>query len=104
MIRGELRFKNAKVDWYNQMVRNGPPMDNMIERRLIKQEGENSRYYQLRVKIGKFVSDREVVVRKTDQYFPDGSLLYTIESVDLPEEQLRKGVVRMEMFKTVLVR
>ena len=45
-----------------------------------------------------------MVVRKSDKFMPDGSLLYTAESVDLPEEKLRKGIVRMEMFKTVLVR
>lgn len=103
MLRGDLKFTNAKIDWYNQMVRNGPPMDNMVERRIIKSEG-NDHYYYLRVKIGKFVSDREVVVKKSDSWLPDGSLLYSIESVDLPEEKTRPGCVRMEMFKTVLVR
>ena len=44
------------------------------------------------------------MVRKKDQLLPDGSLLYSIETVDLPEEPVRKGYVRMEMFKTVLVR
>ena len=44
MIRADLKFTNAKVDWYNQMVKNGPPMDNMIERRFIKQE-EDYHYY-----------------------------------------------------------
>jgi hypothetical protein len=77
-------------------------MDNMVERRFLKQEGD-SRFYYLRVKIGAFVSDREVVVKKTDKWMPDGSLLYTIESVDLPEEKVRDGFIRMEMFKTVMV-
>ena len=103
MMKAELKYSDAKIDWYNQMVRNGPPMDNMVERRFIKQEGDY-RYYYLRVKIGKFVSDREVVIRKLDTWLDDGSLLYSIESVDLPEEQPRKDYVRMEMFKTVLVK
>lgn len=60
-------------------------MDNMVERRFLKQEGDDIFYY-LRVKIGKFVSDREVVIRKKDTWLPDGSLLYSVESVDLPEE------------------
>jgi hypothetical protein len=59
------------------MVKKGPPMDNMVERRLIKHEGDHH-YYYLRVKIGGPINDREVVVKKTDNFQPDGSLLYTI--------------------------
>ena len=63
MIRSDIKYKNVKLDWYNNMIKNGPPMDNMVERRFIKDE-DGFRYFYVRIRIGKFASDREVLVRK----------------------------------------
>ena len=65
IMRADIKYKNVKIDWYLIMTKNGPPMEKMVERRFIKDE-DGYRYFYLRVKIGSFASDREVVVRKKD--------------------------------------
>ena len=103
MIRIDIKYANTKKEWYKEMVKNGAPYDNAKERKIIKESPGEKIVYN-RLKIGGFVSDREVLAKKTDVTLDDGSILYTMESVDMPEHKPANGCVRMEMFKTVLLK
>jgi hypothetical protein len=53
---------------------------------------------------GGFVSDRDQVIKKTIEHQPDGSVLMTIQTHDMPEYPEKPGIIRVEMFKTQLIR
>lgn len=104
MIMTDLRFIGVKKEWYLELMKNGPPTDNIIERKILKENGPDEKYIYVRVKMGGFISDRDNIVRKSLKHFDDGSTLMTIESVydqNVPE---KNGVIRIDVFKTVKLR
>jgi len=87
-----------------EMMRCGPPLENLVERRLVKEINETESIIYLKIKMGGFMSLRDNLVKKTVLKQADGSTLLTIKSTggdDVPEQA---GVVRIEMFKTQLYR
>ena len=99
MLKMDLVFYKTTIKEFLEMFKNGPPLDNMKERKTVKGT-EEDKYIYIRMSPGGFVSDRDQVVRKTIENLPDGSVLLTIQTHELPEYPEKPGVVRIQMFKT----
>lgn len=104
MMMTEMRYFNVKKEWFLELMKNGPPTDNMKERRVLAENGPNDKYIYIRVAMGGFVSDRDNIVHKTEKDLGDGSTLMTIESANYGDIKEVPGVLRMEMFKTMKIR
>ena len=103
MMMTEMRYLNCKKEWFLELMKNGPPTDNM-KREVLKENDPNDKYIYVRVKLGGFVSDRDTVVHKTQKDMEDGSTFMTIESAEYEGVPENPGVLRMEMFKTMKLR
>jgi hypothetical protein len=99
MLKMDMNFRKTTIKEYLEMFKNGPPMENLKQRTVIKGT-EDDKYIYVRVSPGGFVSDRDQVVRKTIIPQEDGSVLMTIKTHELPEYPETPGLVRIEMFKT----
>ena len=104
MMMTEMRYMGIKKEWFLELMKNGPPTDNVKEMRILKEDGPNDKHLYLRMKMGGFISDRDNVVHKTVKDFEDGSTLMTVESDDQLDVPVVPGVLRMEMFKTMKLR
>jgi hypothetical protein len=103
MMMTEMRYIGVKKEWFLELMKNGPPTDNVKEMRVIKENGPNDKHLYIRMKMGGFISDRDNVLRKTVKDLEDGSTLMTVESADCNVPEV-PGVLRMEMFKTMKIR
>ena len=80
----------------------GPPGESFKERKVLVDTPDEKIIYS-RMSMGKFMSDRDQVIRKMNTPQPDGSILVTVENVEHPDAPEVPGVVRMQMFKAVKV-
>lgn len=103
MMMTEMRYIGVKKAHFLEMLKNGPPTNNVKEMKILNQTDEHNKDIYIRMKMGGFISDRDNVVRKTVKDLGDGNTLMTIESVDLGIPEVA-GVQRMEMFKTMKIR
>lgn len=78
MMKMDLRFKNTKLSHYLELMKNGPPIEHMKERKVVKTVSEDEKYIYIRVSPGGFVSDRDQVVKKTIERLQDGKTLMCI--------------------------
>ena len=72
----------------------GPPGESFKERRVLVDTPDEKIIYS-RMSMGKFMSDRDQVIRKMNTPQPDGSILVTVENVEHEEAPEVPGVVRM---------
>jgi hypothetical protein len=100
MIKMDLKMKNSKVEHMVEMMRCGPPLENLIERRVVNKISEEEDILYLKIKMPGFMSTRDNLVKKTMSKMPDGATLLTIKSTGGDEVPEQAGVVRIEMFKT----
>ena len=82
MMMTEMRYLGVKKEWFLELMKNGPPTDNVKEMRILNEDGPNSKHLYLRIKMGGFISDRDNVIHKTMKDLEDGSTLMTVESDD----------------------
>ena len=102
MLKMDMVFYKTSIKEFLELFKNGPPIDNMKERKVVKGT-EEDKYIYIRMSPGGFVSDRDQVVRKTVETMADGSVLLTIKTHELPEYPETPGVVRVEIFKTMML-
>ena len=103
MLMSEMRYIGVKKETYLDLMKNGPPTDNIKEMRVLKENGPNDRHLYIRMKMGGFISDRDNVIHKTTKDIGDGSTLMTIESCDFDVPDY-PGVLRMDAFVTAKLR
>ena len=103
MMMSDMRYIGVKKETFLELMKNGPPTDNISEMRVLKEDGPNDRYLYLRIKMGGFISDRDNVIHKTTKHLEDGSTLFTIESCDFDVPEY-PGVLRMDSFSTTKLR
>jgi hypothetical protein len=65
MMMTEMRYIGVKKESFLEMMKNGPPTDNVKEMKVLKDDGPDDRHLYIRMKMGGFISDRDNVVRKT---------------------------------------
>ena len=85
LLKIDLKFKNTKIEHMLEMMKNGPPLENCIERRRVKEISDDDCLIYIKLKLGGFMSTRDNLVRKTVQRFDDGSVLMTIKSTGTDE-------------------
>jgi hypothetical protein len=78
MMMAKMRYIGVKKEAYLELMKNGPPTDNISDMRVLKENGPNDRHFYLRIKMGGFISDRDNVVHKTCKDMGDGSTIMTI--------------------------
>jgi hypothetical protein len=64
-MKMELKLKNTKVEHMVEMMKHGPPYDNLVERRLVKEISETESLIYIKIKMGGFMSLRDNLVKKT---------------------------------------
>jgi hypothetical protein len=103
MMMTEMRYHGVKKEWFLEMMKNGPPTDNVKEMKILKEDGPNDKHLYIRMKMGGFISDRDNVIRKTVKDIDNGCTLMTVETAELDVPEV-PGVLRMDMFKTMKIR
>lgn len=58
-------MKNSKVEHMVEMMKFGPPLENLVERRLIQDISDTESILYLKIKMGGFMSLRDNLVKKT---------------------------------------
>ena len=102
LLKIDLKFKNTKIEHMLEMMKNGPPLENCIERRRVKEISDDECLIYIKLKLGGFMSTRDNLIKKTVQRIDDGSVLITFKSTGTDEVPEQPGVVRIEMFKAQL--
>jgi len=88
LLKVDMFMKNTKIEHMVEMMKNGPPLENCVERRKVKDISEDECLIYLKLKLGGFMSMRDNLVKKTVKRFDDGSVLMTIKSTggdEVPE-------------------
>jgi hypothetical protein len=58
LIRMNLVFKNCKKEWHLDIMKDGPPMKNIRERRVVEERSENDKIIYVKMNMG-LMSDRD---------------------------------------------
>ena len=88
LLKVDMFLKNTKIEHMVEMMKHGPPLENLVERRIVKEINENECILYLKIKMGGFMSMRDNLVKKTVEKYDDGSVLLTIKSTggdEVPE-------------------
>lgn len=65
MMKSIIKYKNAKAQDYIALMDNGPPSNKMMKERKVLSDKEGEKYIYVRMSMGKFISDRDQVLKKT---------------------------------------
>lgn len=103
LIRMNLVFKNVKKEWHLDVLKDGPPVKNMKERRVVEEVSENEKIIYIKMNMG-LMSDRDHYVKKVISENDDGSTSLLLESVQGDKYPTTPGAVRIEMYKSQKLR
>ena len=84
-------------------MKDGPPVEEVLERTYLKSTSDNDRLIYSRVHMP-FMSDRDYVMQYTKTENTDGSVLLCMRSLDSEEVPPVENVVRMRMFQSQLIK
>jgi hypothetical protein len=65
LLKVDMFMKNTKIEHMVEMMKNGPALENLVERRKVKDINENECILYLKIKMGGFMSMRDNLVKKT---------------------------------------
>lgn len=99
LIRMNAVMKNVKKEWHLDVLKDGPPMKNMKERKVIEEISENEKIIYVKMNMG-MMSDRDQYVNKKVVENDDGTTSLSIQSVEGDKYPVNPGTVRIEMFKS----
>lgn len=63
MVKLDVKFKNTKVEHMVEMMSHGPPLENLLERRIVKTVSENEKLLYLKIKMVGFMSTRDNLIK-----------------------------------------
>ena len=103
LLRMNLVFKNVKKEWHLDVLKDGPPVKNMKERRVVEEVSENDKVIYIKMNMG-LMSDRDHYVSKKISENDDGSTSLLLESLQGDKYPITPGAVRIEMYKSQKLR
>jgi len=102
-MRLELKIKDTTKDMWFEALKEGPPMKNVSEKKVVKQEGPNSKVIYLRVSVP-IMSDREQLVHWQRIDLNEKESILLLQSILMDEYPITANIVRAQMFKCMLIR
>ena len=99
LIRMDVIYKNCQKEWQLEVMKDGPPVDQLRERRNLKQISDDEKLMYVRTKMP-VMSDRDYIMHFKREYNDDGSVLTTMQSVETEDIPVPANVVRCDMFKS----
>lgn len=103
IVRMNLTFKGVKKEWHLDLLKDGPPVSNLKERKVVEIISENEKIIYIKMNMG-LMSDRDQFVNKKVTHNDDGTSLLEIKSVEGDKYPMTPGAVRIEMFKSQLLK
>lgn len=98
LFRMDILFKGIKLQSHIDVIKNGPPIENFKERRLVREYSEYDRLIFIRVQ-PPLISERENLVRYTRKDLDNGKTIVYLRSVEDDEVPIKANAVRVEMMK-----
>lgn len=100
MVRMDLIMPGLTKDAWFTTFKDGPPVDNAVERRVVREISPTQRILYVRMRLGTFISDRDNCIMFSRIEHPDGSSVLSLAACEDPDVPEVPNVIRAEFFKT----
>ena len=102
-VRADMRFKNATIEQFWNMIKFGPPIEHAKKREVLETHNDYERDLHVEIK-PPILSMREQLVKIKREDIGDGSTLIIISNIQSDKVPIRPNVVRAEMLKCSFLR